>query len=720
MVRTDWTYEDIVKPEDMNQIGTELNQCIDQVNTVLSTPITLTAGTQVINVDRDTPISNMTMQGRTLVNFLGRDGNCEDLKPFGRVNATVELDSTHKQFGSNSLKVTISATTGYGQRTHVIPKNSGMYLFCGYVKNGNLSGGAMIEISDNTYARRSQKVTDTEKFNFVYGTIDSSLFSSSTASFNAMGSGASGEYAYFDGLAVYWIPDETKTDIDSGRITSAQIEKEYGYIDSLQNVNAVNITNKAEDGRKSHMYLPTCQLASNMDGADRMYMDNEGKPRVIRQFKRIELDGDNVQVDYNMRGTDYKRLNVRITNFKPLSFVTVKYDGKILKNVGNEWTGGDEARLWSSDDGHIFSVWNSDSGWGPDYTPTKEEIKAYLLGWKMAIAGQDRSSIYNGTGQKTWIKLTMVHNPTAPLVSGDYTGGVLPTSPAGTDSQGTTYTPYLLQYQLATPIDEPLEHEGSLMLYEGANQVEVGTGIVVREAFGPYLSNGIYYFNAGGLGTAKYRVKQIIDIYKNGNRDQWDIKTREPGNGYNNYGAQFATKAQIDPSAVYQVTYLALDTYKIGIAPTEISAEYASNLRGTVDSLVEGNKNALSRISVVESQMQMKVPSPPQWITPALLNGWVPYGAAFPIGYSKDDAGNVWIKGIVKGGTVSNNPETGVIFVLPKGYRPAEQKSFSVRSDTTSQSVLGAIILEPDGRVRAFAGSHVLLSLSEVSFRAEQ
>ncbi len=675
---------------DYFDIDTMLNENWDKIDNAVGgqvvhsppTPVTLTAGTQTINVDRDTPFAVLNIQGLTRVNLLGRDGNCEDLKPFGRVNAAIELDSNNKQFGSNSLKVTISATTGYGQRTHVITKNTGMYLFCGYVKNGNLSGGAQIEISDNTYARRSQKVTDTEKFNFVYGTIDSSLFSSSTASFNAMGSGASGEYAYFDGLAVYWIPAETKTDIDSGKITSAQIENEYGYVDSLQNVNAVYINTKAEDARESYLYLPTCQLASNLDGsvADRMYMDNEGKPRVLRQYRRVVLDGS-LNWNYNTApvGGNYKEVRFPLTDNRPNTGYVVKYDGKIINPV-NPLNGPDQ---FNHNNGFFrVTIPNSDSGWGPDYTPTKEEVKAYFYGWKMWRSGEDsKTSQYNGEGTKYWGYWDANGN----IVNGT---PVLPTTSAYTNSNAA-YKPYFLQYQLATAVDEPLEYEGSLMLYEGTNQVEVGTGIVVREKANPQGFNSgnayIYVINSVfdervSAGKLDFRADKLLSIYRNNKQDKYWI-FESPGKTYGNEQAKIYDY-NYDPSAVYQVTYLALDTYKIGISPTEISAEYAVNLRGTVDSLVEGNKNALSRITVLENETAMK--EQPEWIQATLLNGWVQNKGVTetPVGYRKtSDGKRVQLRGIIKDGVVNKGTH---LFFLPVDYQPKYNKNAVTWSATVT------------------------------------
>lgn len=55
------------------------------------------------------------------------------------------------------------------------------------------------------------------------------------------------------------------------------------------------------------------------------------------------------------------------------------------------------------------------------------------------------------------------------------------------------------------------------------------------------------------------------------------------------------------------------------------------------------------------------------WITPTLLNGWRAHDFVSGILFRKDDFGNVTIRGMVAGGTVTIGT---VLFNLPNGYRP--------------------------------------------------
>lgn len=104
------------------------------------------------------------------------------------------------------------------------------------------------------------------------------------------------------------------------------------------------------------------------------------------------------------------------------------------------------------------------------------------------------------------------------------------------------------------------------------------------------------------------------------------------------------------------------------------------------------------------------------WQIPTLLNGWVNYSATpgyEHAGYYKDSAGIVHLKGLVKSGTVGSGY---AIFILPAGYRPAEQHIFA----TISNSAIARCDVSNDGWVRTPIGSNLWFSLSGLSFKAEQ
>ncbi|HBM82018.1 MAG TPA: hypothetical protein DD426_14495, partial [Clostridiaceae bacterium] len=111
----------------------------------------------------------------------------------------------------------------------------------------------------------------------------------------------------------------------------------------------------------------------------------------------------------------------------------IKYNGKILP-YSSEFV--NDTVYYSAIGRIIVRIPNSDSGWGADYVPTTDEMKAYFYGWKMNNGTFD--TLYNGTGTKTWTTMSATSN----------TGSVT-TCPTTMATDG--YTPYRLYYQLAQP-----------------------------------------------------------------------------------------------------------------------------------------------------------------------------------------------------------------------------------------------------------------------------
>ena len=108
------------------------------------------------------------------------------------------------------------------------------------------------------------------------------------------------------------------------------------------------------------------------------------------------------------------------------------------------------------------------------------------------------------------------------------------------------------------------------------------------------------------------------------------------------------------------------------------------------------------------------------WQTPALQNGWAPYGNNFNLpAYFKDSLGIVHLRGMVRGGTLRNS-----IFTLPVGYRPINRELFLVASampsaTSTNGSGFGRVDVANDGQVIAWEGTNEWLSLDGITFRAE-
>lgn len=464
-----------------------------------------------------------------------------------------------------------------------------------------------------------------------------------------------------------------------------------------------------EPRRGSYLYLPDAQLRSNVDGAvaDSLYTDGEGKPRVTRRFREIVLDGTLI---WGTTGTftGYKRVyalqssNSSIALAKTASFpVVVKYDGKVLAGK-NDFSVADSTYIDANS--LNITIPSADSGWGDSYTPSAAEIAAYFYGWKMNNG--TFGTAYNGSGTKTWTRWDATSNT-----------GAVTTVP--TDYAASTYTPYRLIYQLAASVDEALNYEGDLVLHEGGNQIEVGTGIVVREAAKIDIdSNSMANINNGSLNSGssnlKYRAAKFVNIYgKDGAQDKrWNTNfaiTISPSGAL----AQLPV-GLYDTSTTYAATYLALDTYALGIAPQTVTAEYASNQKEALDDVNRGVTDLRTAVSVLQSQKAGKQST--QLIKPTLLNSWVQYADLryAPLGYYKDDFGFVRVQGMIGGGVVTTGT---IIFKLPQAYRPA--KSFKLVVSATN--AYGEIEVTSDGNVTvASIITNTYVSLDTIVFKAAQ
>lgn len=101
------------------------------------------------------------------------------------------------------------------------------------------------------------------------------------------------------------------------------------------------------------------------------------------------------------------------------------------------------------------------------------------------------------------------------------------------------------------------------------------------------------------------------------------------------------------------------------------------------------------------------------WTAPALLNSWVDYGGSFATAGYRKVAGVVYLKGLVKLGTI---PST--VFTLPAGFRPAGQRIFT----TLANAVVARVDVDTFGNVvvDTAAGGNAWLSLDPITFPAEQ
>ncbi|MDR9852888.1 hypothetical protein RJP21_04640 [Paenibacillus sp. VCA1] len=380
----------------------------------------------------------------------------------------------------------------------------------------------------------------------------------------------------------------------------------------------------------------------------------------LAKWRKLALDGS---LNYSFRGaaSGFKSISFSLTGVKPgqESGFLIKYNGTQLINPGNDIL--TQSDMWSNrtwESTVVLSIANTDSGWSDNYTPTPDEIKACILGWRMYAEGQNAATGLYESGKKWW---AYRKDGKTANTSGDMAGGTsaLPTT------QAPNWSSYNLLYKLASPTIEPITSEGCLTLTESDNQIEVGTGIVLREqanAQGSTSYSG-YYINETNVFPAsklKQKVQKILSVYKYSRKDKWNIVT---GNAYGN---EFAFKpfADFDPTAPYSATYIKLD--KSPVVP--VTGYVATNEKAQLIDLTAGVQEALTRVSVAEQMKAEKDAS--GWITPTLLNGWIPllnFGVRV-----KDN--RLEFRGAIK----CTNLVLGTAMVLPSEMRASVPKTIAV------------------------------------------
>lgn len=471
-------------------------------------------------------------------------------------------------------------------------------------------------------------------------------------------------------------------------------------------------------GSEAKPFKPLCKsmLAFQMelhanptDGSDPdLLFEQDEEYRKLAKWKKVVLDGSlNWKVDTNFVTSDYKPVYVRdgsISAKDYISYVT-KYDGKVLGNrTSASYTQADQSLMYLN--GIHIAIANTDSGWGPDYSPTQDEIKAYFWGWKMFVNRQDRHSVYNGNGEKAWVEReadgSISMEPSAYTVN-------LPTKRAPRANL------YNLLYRLAKDAVEPVLSEGCLTLNEGNNLVEVGIGIVLREKNSPayFVDNGIpyYWINdiavdrvTGSNCSLKYATNDIRHIYKN-NADEKLMWTtmKNHGSAPRSGEIAFVKAAEFELPASYSVTYIKLDTSPI----QQITGSLAVNEKAQISNLTAGVAEALKRVSVVEQKKADE--DAPGWITPTLLNGWTASG----IGYKKE-GNTVYLKGALFAGVKAPGIS---LFNLPEGYRPNSTMTLILNTFDGGDSLQMVVVdFMVDGTVRISSTAYNVIIFNSIFF----
>lgn len=409
----------------------------------------------------------------------------------------------------------------------------------------------------------------------------------------------------------------------------------------------------------SMLALQTDLYADPVTGANAdTVFERDGQYFKYKKWHGVTLDGSLAWVQGEGGATNGNR-QVKVSGLSAGavagSGIGTKFDGKILPQ-GSTGNTPDSNAVTAA--GEIYlGIPIADSGWADSYGPSQDDIKAYFYGYKAydantitpAQAQAATTATWNGTGTKYWVQRVGAPNFTQSVPTQAYAG----------------YTPYQLVYQLATPTVEPIVSEGQLSFVEGDNQVEVGTGIVLREPNRTYQeAAGGWNINNGTTGwepsLLKYKASTILAVYKNNKKDDmWTIDNTRP-----TVAGSLAQQlnGNHDIAAAYSVTYLMLDRSPV----VPFTGSYANNEKTLLADLVDSVQQNTARVSVLENKKADK--DNPVWLTPTLLNGWQNYdNIRRPLSYYKDSQGWVHVQGYIKGGATAFGT---AIYNFTEGYKP--------------------------------------------------
>jgi len=206
----------------------------DRLDIVERQDVVLNAGMQILKAQRRAAFSLSGIKGRTLVNMLGRMGNCEDtskVHPMGISTTTITL-STDKTQGSSSFKVvqTVSGSSGSGVAGFKFPtlshlKTGGKYLLVADFKTETLDS---LTIHAELWGSLGTR------FDAVIGQTWSTQFFPLEAAANFkdlfMWGMAAGTF-FVDAIRLYEVSDTEHAAL--ANMTPEQVAAKYPYVDSV-------------------------------------------------------------------------------------------------------------------------------------------------------------------------------------------------------------------------------------------------------------------------------------------------------------------------------------------------------------------------------------------------------------------------------------------------------------------------------------------------------
>ncbi len=679
----------------LDNIGFDVSAIKDRLNTAAATSITLKAGLQTITSDRDKPFNLDSIKGRMLLNLLGRAGTFDSRIGWASTGMTTDFNMANTLYGTYCLQITLTGTSARISRT--VATTVGKTYFIGVDTRMGTATNARVDV---TGISNGNTVTSVSGYQLTY------MAFTATATSHNVGvtvTGANGQTAYIDGYRVYEINSTDFGNVSS--LTVASASSYYPYTEGLAGVKnpyAIRWSDTARTRAVSVLAFDTELLANPVADSDTdrdiLSVGPDGQYIKKSIWNKLALDGT-IPWMLQTSSTGYKAaawldIPSAVSN---TGFVT-KYDKTPLSRwlTGNSATSADSHVLDGSTNDLWITISVADSGWGDNYSPSTDEIKAYFYGYKMydsgtltaAQAQAATTATYSGSGTKQWANLI-----------GSPVGSSLPTNPA------SGYTPYEIMYRRSITANVPVPSEGSMSMVQGDNIIEVGTGLIIREFTKPLLYPTtldrymINYISGGGnTNPLTYNPSGVLQVYENGRPTTINKGTTTDKGTWKN-GVYVDQIDGYNPDKVYSVSYFQADRFPVA----SITGNTSDNERAILNDLLHDVDYLTRRVAATE--LRKVDQGALSWTSPTTLNGWA---ANLGFGY-RIEGNRVYLRGILSNGATAAQT---LLFTIPARARTNRSFTASFGTYTAAQGQSVAIDFFADGRVQLVTTS----SLAQISF----
>jgi hypothetical protein len=623
------------------------------------------------------------MEGRTLVNGIGHDGNFEKDSDGDGVadgwksylqGATATLETTPVQNGTKAQRITSTATDLAGSRYIYKPVTvyaNKYYLLAVDMVN---DGSSIASMTFDIFGSIARGVSSLMYIKFN-PTADK------TTNVALRNSNPLGEVGWvqFDGVRLYEITDEEYNKIGV-EWNDEDVANRYPYVDDVKHIQAPFVMAEGKNLVNEREFLNLDGYFSESDG----YISRENDTSVTALAKRVVPNQDYTlsalgYVDTST--TDIKDLRLRFLDINgsyisgttiQLSFSSItsatRLSGictapsnaetleiySLSQNAGKIYFKDVQLELGNKVTPYVpynpsYKYWMTTLGsiGGKSDLLYEKESKSYVEKWIEKDIVLDSSTISSATMELDYqgyklisivpkvfdtpaVNTALITKPNGvPLskyisaydkadISYNNASAFKLTLSDVETMWGEDYTPtsqeikdffdanpHKLSYVRANPKTEIVQSEGSIVV-NGLTQVEVESGVVVREKANPVLASDgeIYSINAiGGAGkyypqpsTLANKASEIIKVYRNTVEDTlWNKESSAVSYGNQNV---FIPAEDYDPSADYYVSYLVLNRHLFTSNPADVLATYAKSVGAALNDMAVNMGDLSTQVSI--------------------------------------------------------------------------------------------------------------------------